>query len=445
MEIPMGEWKVGEDGKPTEPATSWSYMVPYIGQEIFAGMSPGGVRKTRKAEPEDCMLYPQLRLIESSHGMKIPLYDGPARDWSAMFPLARYCADDWVSEPSGFNLLHDIYSMERSRQMLERGIDQIAKARLDPSISYDRSAGLNDATAQNIDPFKERDRIGVDGDPTKVFATTLPPDLLEVPGWIPEFIKYLLDREDAQLGLNEMSNLAEFKASIQGTENLDKALNLVGPLVKDISAGMEASTCDVWNILKFMIPQFMTARRVMQYVGPDGITPETFDFDPDKLVPSHGPDEAMFTDRKWVVPVNSGYTPMQRGKMYAQSLRLVTVPHQMHEITQTQEQLKFLQLFRSGFPIAPHDVAKKLNIEGYGEIEGDTMFDRWFAWKELEIELKAKAAQLESSLMPHEPPPTTGGGPAGKGGRPPSGKQGARIKQKTGGASGPRTTVSESG
>ena len=28
-----------------------------------------------------------------------------------------------------------------------------------------------------------------------------------------------------------------------------------------------------------------------------------------------------------------------------------------------------MTLYRGGFPFAPHDVAKKLNIEGYGEIE----------------------------------------------------------------------------
>lgn len=445
MPIPMGSWIVDPDnGQASKPATSWSYMVPYIGQEIPAGTSPGGVQKTRKAEIEDCMIYPQMRLIQTSKGMKQPLYDGPAKDWSNRFPLAKYCSDDWVTEPSGFSMVHDIYSMERSRQTLERGMDQIAKARLDPSISYDRQAGLNDGTAQALDPFQERGRVGVDGDPSKVFATTCPEELLSVPAWIPENVKYLLNSQDAQLGLNELTNLQEFKASLQGGEAVDKALNLVGPLVRDISSGMEASTIDIWEILKYMIPQFMTTRRAIQYVGIDNITPETFDFDPEKLIPSHGADEVAYAGNKWVIPPNSQYTDPQRAKMFASNLRLVTVPHRLLNITQMEEQLKYLQLFRGGFPIAPHDVAKKLNIENYGEIDGDTMFERWFNWKKLEIKLKAEAAQLESSLMPHEPAATTGSGPAGSGGRPPSGKKAPKVKQKTGGPSGPRTTVTES-
>lgn len=457
MEIPMGEWELDEEKKPVRPSNSWSYMVPYVGQEIFAGMTPGGVRKTRKALPEDCMLYPQLRLITSSKGMKQPMYDGPAPDQHAMVPLARYCCDDWPWEPSGYSLLRDIFSSERARQTLERGMDQIAKARLDPALAFDRQAGLSDATAQTIDPFQTALRVGVDGDPSAVFAGILPDEFYNIPEWIPKDIEYLRNSEDAALGLNEMQNMEEFKASVQGGEDIEKALTLVGPLVKDISAGMEFSTVDIWNQLKFSIPQYMTAARVMQYVGPDGITPDTFDYDPDSLIPSHGPDEAKFENDNFVVPRTSGYTPMQRAKIFGQNLRLVTVPHTMHNITQTEEQLKYIQLYRTDFPIAPHDVAKKLNIENYGEIEGDTVFDRWKNWQNIKLELAAKAQALANSLMPQEPEPGNaaggppapggntgpGGGQLGTGGRPPSAGAPPRLIQKND-ASGPRSTITES-
>jgi hypothetical protein len=445
-EIPMGDFDAGG-----EPKTSWSYKVPYLNQQI-PKIGPGGRPTMQAAEPEDCMIYPYRRLIISSKGMNIPLYDGPAKDWSARVPLAEYCADDWPWEPCGFSLTHDIYSMERSRQAIERGVDQVLKARLDPSLGYDRSAGLNDVTAQTIDPFEERGRVGVDGEIRKVIDTLLPEWLLEVPAAAEQFIKYLKDSEDAQLGLNEIQNLAEFKATLQSEQSLDKALSLVGPLVKDIGSGMERSTGQVWELMKFMIPQYYTAKRIMQYVGPDGITPETFDYDPDKIVPSHAIEEFYAMPENQVIAQDSKFSLAYRGRQFAKNLRLVKIPHTLHEITQTQEQMKWMMLYRSGFPVAPHDVAKKLNIDNFGEIEGDTYFDRWLNYKLLELELQARMAALAQSLAPGlgaGPGSTVGTGPKGgqktTGGRAPSGGQAPKLKQKSGGPTGPRIVQSESG
>lgn len=450
-EIPMGDWKVDEAGKPIEPLTSWSYKVPYLGQDIPCVKY--GKREMRKAEPEDCRIYPFKRLMISSKGMNQPMYDGPAKDWSNMFPLAEYCADDWPWEPSGFSLIHDIDSIERARQTLERGVDQIANHRTDPGIIYDRSMGMPDTAAENLDIFAPRKRIGVDGDVSKIIGTTVPEWLLDVPGWVPQIIKYYLDREDAQLGLNEVQNLAEFKANLTNTD-IDKALSLVGPLVKDISAGMEAATANVWKILKFMIPQFMTTARVMQYVGPDNITPETFDYDPAKLTPSHGHDEVTYDSMKppnqrYILPEDSIYTEIQRGRKFADNLRLISVPHTMHEITQSQEQLKYLSLYRAGFPISSYDVAKKLNIENYGEIDGATMHDRWINEQQEKLIMQARAAKLMQALGLGPPEDEQGAGPKGgakgTGGRKPSGQQAPKLKAKRDAAGGVRTTTSESG
>ena len=449
--IPLGD--IGEDG---QPKTSWSYLVPYRGMLIPSHVGSDGKMTMRPAEWEDCMLYPRRRLIITSKGMNKPLYDGPGKDWHGMFPIAEYCADDWPWEPSGYSLVHDIHSMERSRQIAERGVDQTIKARLDPSMGYDRSQGLNDQTALTIDPYQERGRVGVDGEVRKVLDTVLPEWLLQIPAEIPAWIKYLKDSEDGQLGLNEIKNLAEFKANINSDSALEKATSLVGPLVKDIGLGMEDGTATIWQMMKFMIPQYYSSKRIIQYVGVDGITPETFDFDPGDLVPSHGADEFRNAGRneegqEYVVPFPSRYDKITRARLFAQNVRVMTVPHTMLDITQSTEQLKWMTLYRGGFPFAPHDVAKKLNIEGYGEIEGDTYWERYVNYKEKELQTQAKLAQLAQSLLPPgaQPPGGTGAGPhggaKGTGGRPPSGGQSPKVKQKSGGPVGPRTTVSESG
>ena len=453
--LPMGEWSVDAEGQPKEPLTSWSYMVPFKGMQIADGVDAQGQKKMREATFEDCRIYPHMRLVISSKGMSEPIYDGPAKDWHGMTPLASYCADDWPWEPSGFSLIHDIYSIERARQTLERGMDQVAKHRSDPGLLFDRNAGLNDTAAENLDPFEERKRIGVDGATDKVFSTTLPQWLLEIPNWYAETMKYLLNAEDAQLGLNEIQNLAEFKANLNN-ESMDKALPLVGPLVKDISAGMESSTANVWQMLKYMIPQYLTTRRAMQYIGPDNITPEVYDHDPNSLVPSHGYDEFMShydpaksLEQQVVIPHKSVYGQQERSRMAADNLRLISIPHTMHDITQSQEQLKYLTLFRSGFPISSYDVAKKLNIENFGEIEGATMHERWLNEQKEKMIMMSQAKQLAIALGLDNPMDDAQTGPHGgqskTGGRPPSGKQGSKIKQKRDASGGVRPVVSESG
>lgn len=432
-----------------EPDTSWYYEVPCMGQEIPDGISPGGVRRTRQATAEDCLIYPRLRLMISSKGMNAPMYDGPPFDWHGVIPPVRYCADEWPFEAMGYALTHDIHTIERARQDIERGVHQIAKARLDPGMGYDRSAGINDSTALTLDPYEPRVRLGVDGDPANSFKPLLPESLLDVPGFVQTFIQYLLEREDAQLGLNDIGNLAAMKANVAGGGDLvDKGLEFVGPIVKDIAAGMEMSTAKIGEQVKWMIPQWMTVRRLMEIVGPDGVTKETLDYDPETLVPSHDPQEMMYMEHDVIFPRESAYSRLERAKMLARNMRLLIVPHTLHQLTQMQEQLKYLQLWRGGAPVAFCDVAKKLDIENYGEVPGATGFQRWVNEQKIMLMLKAAAAKLASTLMPQQPGQEPGvgpkGGQRGTGGRAPTGQAPPKLKQKGAASGAPRVTTVES-
>jgi hypothetical protein len=174
------------------------------------------------------------------------------------------------------------------------------------------------------------------------------------------------------------------------------------------------------------------------------------DFNPDELIPSHAPDEILaHADPEQAVPWDSKYTKAQRAQMFADNLTLTVVPHTQHNITQMQEQLKWLQLWRGGAPIAFHDVAKKLNIDNYGSIDGATYWDRWVNEQKIKMEMQMQAAALAKALGLDGGDDQHGagekGGQKGTGGRAPSGQKSPKIKQKTSGPGGPRTVVSESG
>ena len=417
------------------PGGSESYIVPYVGQEIPSNDISGGRRVNRKATAEDCYLFPHMRLIMHIEGMGVPVYDGPNFDWSGMMP-AMYGADEWPWERIGFSLIRDIYEIERARQHGERAIDQVARHRMDPSIGYDASQ-LATKEAEGFDPWKERGRLGFQGEVSdKSFRMLLPDNMLNAPSWIFEWLKHLEESEDYMLGLNAISSMAKAKMGVGG-DAMEKLLELSGPLVKDISRSMEPPTREVMEMAKFNIYQWYGTRRLMNYVGPDGIDPITFDFDPDKLYPSHLDGES--------VNEVSGFSARERARNFAANLHLSITPNSLHAVTQTAQKLLYLQLWRGGFPISPMTVAKALDIPNWGTVDGNTEFEQWQNYKKKEIEFASQMKDLAGSLQPAQPAsgPGGGGGPQGKGGRPPSGSKPPAAKVK-GSAEGPRATVTES-
>lgn len=421
LPIPMGE-----------PGASWSYVVPGLGQDMPTEYVTNGERKMRKANIDDCRLYPNMRLMITISGVNEPVYDGPAWDWHGYIP-PRFCSDEWVSEPMGLSIFRDVFDLERCRQFVERAIDMKVRAQMDPGMKYDNTI-INAGTAEELDPWQVRARLGVDGDVEKAISTILPSELMKVGAEPFEMLKYLCESQDYYLGTNQLSALAKAKMA-PGQEGAEDLLRIAGPIVRDISAGMETPMGDVLEMEKYQIVQFMDTQRVMSYVGPDGVTRETFDFDPNSVVPSHMPGE----DPKG----SSKFSRMERGKSFCQQLRLTPTPGYLHGIPQTTQSLLLLQGSRAGLPISPRRILKKV----FGIENSEQEIKEWQEFRMLEVELASKVKELASSLpggAPAQSGSTPAGSQKGKGGRPPSGNKPPTAKTK-GSAEGPRAVVSESG
>lgn len=440
-ELPMGD-----------PDTSWFYKVPSIGQSIFGGIR-NGQPFMRSALDQDCRVYPNLRLMISNPSMNQPMYDGPAYDWHGKIPVVQYTVDDWPWEAMGLSLVDSVRSIEQTKRKHERKIDQVLTTRLDPPMGYDRS-NVGGPKIEQFDLFEPNIRMGMDGTPANTFQSILPAevDVTEINSW---FLDLLKGMEEQQLGINDLGNLMNMRLNLDSS-SMDKALESVGPIAKGIATSMEAGNAKIAFMLKTMVAQWMDAKRIIEYVGPDQITPEQYDFDPASLVPSHMADEMNGPVLPFdlidgvQVPRASMYSQLERARIFARNLRVVSVPSTLLKLTQMEEQLKYLQLYRGGFPISPHTVAKKLGIDNYGDIAGDTEFAKFVNWKKAEILLMAEAQQLQSELMPQPPgtPPPDGGAPKSggphAGGRPPTGQEPPKIVMKGKHDGNPRTTVKES-
>ncbi len=428
--IPMGR-----------PGALESYIVPFVGQELStAEFVQPGIRKTRKAEEEDCYLYPNLRLFITQTGMQEPMYDGPFFDWHGMHPLARFSADEWPWEP-GYSLAAEIESLGSTRKSFLRGMDQTAKQRFDPAIMFNKEAGINRKSMLEFDPYEERARLGVDGPvDEKVARTFLPEALLSLPEWSFNWNKLLDDSEDYMLGLDALKNLA--KAKIASADSaIEKAQEEAGPIATDISHGMEDPMADVMEMVLGDVLQYYPTGRIMQYVGPGGVAREVFDFKPESLIPSHGEDED---------PENgpSIYTKMERVKTFLGNIHTLITPGSLHGEVQTKQKLMNMQLQRGGFIISSETVAKSMDIPNWGTLDGNTEVEKWQSEQRMKLEFAEKQKELATALQPQgpsgPPQPAGGGGNKPKPGRPPTGNKPAQMKTK-GSAEGPRATISESG
>jgi hypothetical protein len=424
--IPMGE-----------PGTLESYIVPFLGQEIpTAEFVQPGIRKTRKAIEEDCYLYPNLRLLVSQTGMQEPLYDGPFWHYHGMHPLARFSADEWPWEP-GYSLAADIASLGDTRQSFMRGMDQTAKQRFDPAMMYDKSAGINRKTMEKFDPYEERARLGIEGEVgDKIVRTLLPADLLNIPTWAFEWDKLLSGAEDYMLGLDALNNLA--KAKIASADNaVEKAQEEAGPIATDISHGMEEPMAELMEMVLYDVLQFYPSGRIMQYVGPGGMAKEVFDFKPESLVPSHGPDEDPANGK-------SIYTQMERVKTFCSNIHAQITPGSLHGEVQTKQKLLILQMQRAGFMIDSETVAKNCDLPNWGVLEGNTIREKWESEQKLKLIFAEKMKQLATALQPQgasgPPQPNDTLGNHAQPGRPPTGNKPAHMKTK-GSAEGQRTVI----
>lgn len=423
-----------------EPGSSWSYEVPFYGQDIKVGEDPrSGTPIYRKANETDARLYPYRRLIISSD--QVITYDGPSFDWHGMVPAVSFTMDSWPWEPLGFSLVHDGHEIQYAINKIARGnMDKIGQ-QLNPSLAYDSNA-VNMSEARRYDPYKPGDRIGFDGSAIEgqPFSPTVDAETLRVTPESMTMIQYLEGTLDNQMGISDVMALAKMRA-VGSMDELEKIMEANGPIIEDLSRSMEPPMRDLGVMVKYLICQYYTTARIMQWVGADGVAPQVFDYDPSSLIPSHMPGE----DPERPSPTDR----IKRARTFADNLEFFILPNSLHELTQMQMRLLLIQLRKVGIMIDSQTIAEACAVPNYGTIEGNDCIARWTREKEMELELAARGQALAAALGLTPPGGPAGAPPPGAPkpngaapeGRPPSFNAPPSIQQKDGGA---RSTVATS-
>ncbi len=428
-ELPMGDL-----------GTTWFYRVPFVGQKIFGGMRNGEPYYI-PAESQHCRVYPNLRLIITSTGMGKPMYDGPAFDWDPRIPIIQYTVDDWAWEPLGRSIVGDVASIETTIRKHERLIDQVLTAQMNPPMGYNHTE-TGGPKIEHFDIFEPDIRLGVDGKPKDTFQSILP-DEVNVKGEQFNFLKYLNEKEGKQLGLEDLGNLgANMKLQI-ASDTADKMLESIGPVGKGIAARVEKANKSVGQRVKYLILQWFDTQRIMEYVGPDKMAPEVFDYKPNDLVPSHLPDEMVGGQ---FPETESKYTNLERARWFVKQIRLISVPSTLLKVTQMQQQLLLLQLKKGGAPIAWKKVFEAMDLNNPDQIIEES-FQETEKLEKLKILAQVDIMKLLKG-MGIDPQQMEGGGDQGgkphAGGRPETNAKPPRVKQKGAKGGDPRSTVTTS-
>ena len=406
-----------------DQGTSWYYEVPSTGSLIVTTNPNNNLPESRKAIPDDCRIYPQLRLIISNPGMSKPLYDGPAFDWHGMMPAVAYEVDDWPWMAVGFSLLHDVAGIERAERGFIDLMYRVLKAKMNPPKGYDLNAGIPREDLKRFDWLEESGTtIGIDGKVQDALRSLLP-DSVRVEATDFQMVEMMEKMRQKALGLNDLGSLAQLKFNLS-SETADKMLETIGPIAKGIASNMQVAQSKIAHMLKFMVGQYFTTSQLLSFIGPDAVSVQTFDFNPNSIIPSHLPSESHLEQQK----KPSEASDMERAKWFAKNLQVVSVPSQLLNVTQMQDQMKWLNFLQRGMPISFSTAFKKLGVENWGDTPGATEFDK-YKHEQFEIlEMKAKAAQVAQAEGLGGPDPS-GKGQGKGGGRPPSGK--APPKQET--------------
>lgn len=418
----------------------WAYEVPSLGSQLVSRDPFSGYPQSRVATPEDCMMYPQLRLVITCPTCPVPLYDGCAFDWHGEIPAIAVDVNDWPWSPLGYSLIHTVASLERARRRLVSKMDDVGQANLDPPLGFDLNAGVARTQLEKMDMLKSSGyRVGVQGDPEKALRSLLPPGM-KVTGENVKQLEILDAMIQKTLGLNDISSLKNLKMSMS-QDSMDKFLESLGPIGKGIAANLAMVNTKVANQLKYSIPEYNTTQQLMSYIGEDGLSLETFDYDPQSIIPSHLPGERDGEP--------SAYQRRDRARWFTEQFAVEAVPEQLLNSTQQQERMIYMMFLQKGAKISTSTIMTKLGVQNYGVVPGDTEYDKWKNEQMEEIVLKAKAQALaqkeieELGLQPPQgPPPGPGRGKGG--GRPNTGKIPGKAEMRGSTSGNPRAIVSTS-
>jgi hypothetical protein len=400
--------------------STWGYEVPTLGDLIVTTDPNSGLPRSRKAEIEDCRMYPRMRLVITSPSCPVPLYDDTAFDMHGIIPVTQHDVNDWPWASVGYSLVSGIRGLEVARRDRMSDINTVLAVKNDPPLGTDVSTGVSRTQMDKLDLLHAQGvRVGGKGDPSK-WTRSLLPEGVKIDNTDYEGVKLLDGAVKAALGLSDIASLREVKGNMSD-QSFDKFVENLGPVAKGIALNQWIANSKDAEMLKYNIAQYFTVQMITDMIGPEGVGVETYDNDPNSLVPSHLPGEDQST--------LSAHSRLERARWFCERLKVINTPAQLLNVTHMQERMLNMFLIQQKLPVDMEGTMEKVGVPDYQV--------RHEAWKEEQIEDAIWKLEVEKTLqqkakslgMEQAPPPQSPGQGKG-GGRKQTGQKGQQPSMK---------------
>jgi hypothetical protein len=396
--------QMGVDG------STWGYQVPSLGDLVVTVNPQNGLPESHKATVEECRMYPQLRLIITCPSVPVPMYDDTGFDWHGEIPISQYDVNDWAWSAMGYSAVSAVRGLEVARRDRLSDINTVLAVKKNPPLGHDVSTGVSRTQMDKLDLLHAQGvRIGGKGDPSK-WTRSLLPEGVDVDDKDFKGVELLGSSIKAALGLTDLASLRELKGNFSD-QAMDKAIENLGPMAKGIAVNMWRANGKHAHMLKYNVAQYLSVDDLLAMVGPEGVGLQTFDNDPNSLVPSHLPGEDKGTI--------SRHNKQDRAKWFCERLKVISTPAQLLNITHMQERMLYMMFLQKGAQISQATIMEKLGVEDY-EVQHDKWKQEKLQDAEWELDVK-KTLAVKMHELGMDPQPEPGPGQGKGGGRPNSG------------------------
>lgn len=416
---------------------------------------PGHRRAGQKVSSEFSRLYPRGRVLLCTPDTMLD--DLPNPYWHGLYPIVRFTLVPLPWSHLGASVGADLLPLQNALNEGLRGLEDGIAQWIRRPIIADKNA-VPRAELDALDPRRSGLKLRVNatmGEGVKFL------DGPQFPEWYMETLEYFKNEMDDLSGVRGLQQLAALK-QMPAADTLEKYMDAMSPSLKVMAHSIEISLAEVAYQFMVNVFQYYDAPRRMQMLGPDGVSLEDFDYDPNELTPSMMPaDEGYIEDYD-----ATQTTRQERAQTHYQNFTFEVAPGSLLNVSHTGHKMMILQATRMNL-CDPWTFWKSLDIAGAGEPPAETIPERMIAARKLglqpgplpeQIQMQLMAQMLQFQMMQAqatggappggggaappvpEAPPTTGTG--AQGGRPPSGNQPPTMTMRDGGT---RPVISESG
>ena len=233
-------------------------------------------------------LFPRKRLVIFG-GEKL-LYDGTSPYWHGQFPFAKLCLNPIVWGPNGLSIYRDLIPLQRGINEIGAGIlDNIKRAVNQQIIAKDGS--VKRASWERFFPDMPGGKLEMTpiSNPATDVRYIDPPQL---PSYVMQFHGQLISDFRESSGMLDVGGMGK-KKQIPGGDTITAMKDSLQTPFRLESRYIEAFLKQAGEQAVSNVFQFFNTRQRMRMLGPNGLTPQDFDFEPAEMKPFDVPREDL--------------------------------------------------------------------------------------------------------------------------------------------------------